>query len=80
MYQFGVVFYPQSARLLVHYGSTASYWVMTDMLVYEDDADILALLSESVECGFDGGGVSLAVDDEKVLLRVGASRNMLPNC
>lgn len=49
----------------------------TDMLVDENNANIFPLLGEAIECRFDGGGLSLAVDDQEVLLGIRTSRNML---
>lgn len=47
------------------------------MLVDQDNADILPLLSEALERRLDGGRLRLAVDDQEVLLGVGAGRDML---
>jgi hypothetical protein len=48
------------------------------MLVYEQNRDILALGREAVKGGFNMRVLGLAVDDEKVLLRVRGLRDMLP--
>jgi hypothetical protein len=47
------------------------------MLVNEHDANILSVLSESVERSLDGRCVGLAVDNEKVLLSIGTCGYML---
>jgi hypothetical protein len=47
------------------------------MLVDEHDADILSVLSERVKGRLDGGRLRLAVNNEEVLLGIGASRHML---
>lgn len=46
------------------------------MLVYQDDANVLAV-DELVESGLDGGIVGLVVHHQEVLLRVWACRHML---
>lgn len=50
---------------------------LTDMLVDQDDADVLALLGEGIKGGLDGRRLRLAVDDEEVFLRVGRVGDML---
>ena len=50
---------------------------VTDVLVDQDNADILPLLSEALERRLDGRRLRLAVDDQEVLLGVGAGRDML---
>lgn len=52
---------------------------VTCMLVYQDDANVLAL-NELVESGLDGGTVGLVVHHQEVLLRVWAGRHMLSEC
>lgn len=47
------------------------------MLVDQDDANVLSILCELIERGFNGGGIGLAVHDEEVLLGIGACRDML---
>jgi hypothetical protein len=47
------------------------------VLVDQQDGDILALRGEVVECRFDGCGLGLGVDDEKVLLAVRWLRDVL---
>lgn len=47
------------------------------MLVDEHDADILPVLGERVKGRLDGGRLRLAVNNEEVLLGVGAGRHML---
>ena len=50
---------------------------LTDMLVDQEDADVLALLGEGIKGGLDGRRLCLAVNDEEVLLRVGRVGDML---
>lgn len=55
------------------------------MLVDQDDANVLSLLGEAVEGRLDSGVVRLGVNNEEVLLRIGASGDMLyteldPHC
>lgn len=52
---------------------------VTCVLVYQDDANVLAL-NELVESGLDGGIIGLAVDYQEVLLRVWACGHMLSAC
>lgn len=47
------------------------------MLVNENNANIFSVLSESIECGFDGSCVRLSVDNEEVLLSIGTCSHML---
>lgn len=47
------------------------------MLVDQDDADVLALLSEGLEGSLDGRCLRFVVHDEEVLLRIGGVRDML---
>lgn len=47
------------------------------MLVDQDDANVLSLLGEAVEGRLDSGVVRLGVNNEEVLLRIGASGDML---
>lgn len=47
------------------------------MLVYEDDPDVLSLLRILLKGLLDLSRVGLAVDDEEVPLRCGASGHML---
>jgi hypothetical protein len=47
------------------------------MLVYEQDSDILALLGEALERGFNVRVLCLGVYDEEVLLRVWRLCNVL---
>lgn len=47
------------------------------MLVDQHDANIFALRRELVENGLDRRGFRLAINDEKVLFRIGARRDML---
>jgi hypothetical protein len=43
----------------------------TDVLVYQNNADVFPL-RELVKGGLDGGCLGLVVDDEEVLLGIGA--------
>lgn len=52
---------------------------LTCVLVYQDNANVLAL-NKLVEGGLDGGIVGLAVYHQEVLLRVWARRHMLSGC
>lgn len=47
------------------------------MLIDQDDPDVFSFFGEFLECRFDGSGVGLAVDNEEVLLRIGASGDVL---
>lgn len=49
------------------------------MLVDEHNSDILSLLSEPVESGLDRSVVSLAIDDQEVLLGICAGSDVLLN-
>lgn len=44
-----------------------------DMLIDEYDANIFAVLGESIKRGLDRSCISLAINNEKVLLSIGAS-------
>jgi hypothetical protein len=52
-------------------------YLLGNVLVDQQDGDILALRGEVVECRFDGRGLGLGVDDEKVLLAVRWLRDVL---
>ena len=47
------------------------------MLIYEQDGNILALLSEALKGSFNVGCLCLGVYDEEVLLRVWGLRDVL---
>lgn len=47
------------------------------MLVYQENGDILALLREAIECGFDVCVLRFRIHYEEVLLRVRGLRNVL---
>lgn len=49
----------------------------THVLVDKNDANVFALLGESLKGSLNCGRVCLAVDDEEVLLCIGAGRNVL---
>lgn len=49
----------------------------SDVLVNEHDANVLAVLSKSVECSLDGRCVGLAVNNKEVLLGIGTCGYML---
>lgn len=55
------------------------YWA-SDMLVDKHNANVLSLIGESIEGSLNGSGVCLVVDNEKVLLRIGARGDMLVSC
>lgn len=74
-YRAGVVFYRRSWALSA---PRYSEWGRaTDVLVDQDDADVFPVVGESVKSRLDGGGVRLAVDNEEILLGVGAGSDML---
>jgi hypothetical protein len=52
-------------------------YLLRNVLVDEQDGDVLALLGELVESGFDGRVFRLCVDDEEVLLAVRRLRHVL---
>lgn len=47
------------------------------MLVDKHDANVFSLIGEPVEGCLDGSGVCFVVDNEEVLLRVGARGDVL---
>lgn len=49
------------------------------MLVYEQNANVLPLRCEFLECFFDSCVIRLAVDNKEVLLRVWRLSDMLPS-
>jgi hypothetical protein len=52
-------------------------YLLSDVLVDEQNSDIFALAGELVECGLDGRVLGLGVDDEEVLLAVRRLCNVL---
>jgi hypothetical protein len=55
----------------------AMSYLLGDVLIDEQDGDILALLGELVERGFDGCVLRLCVHNEEVLLGVWGLRDVL---
>lgn len=49
------------------------------MLIDEYDANIFAILSESIKRGLNSSCVGLAINNEEVLLSIGACSHMLLN-
>jgi hypothetical protein len=47
------------------------------VLVDENNSDVLSLFGELRKGGFDRRSLRLVVDDQEVLLRIGAGRDML---
>lgn len=52
-------------------------YLLGNVLVDKQNRNILAVLGELVECGFDGCRLGLGVDDEEVLLAVWGLRDVL---
>ncbi len=50
---------------------------MTDMLVDQQNANVLALAGKVVKGVLEDGVIRLGVDDEEVALRVGGGRDVL---
>lgn len=50
------------------------------MLVDKHNANVLSLIGEPVEGSLNGSGVCLVVDNEEVLLRIGARGDVLVSC
>lgn len=50
------------------------------MLVDKHNANVLSLIGEPVEGSLNGSGVCFVVDNEKVLLRIGARGDVLVSC
>jgi hypothetical protein len=55
-------------------------WTSTDMLVYQDNSDILALRCKAVERRLDGCRVRFRIYHQEVLLRVRRVRHVAYSC
>lgn len=61
-------------------GLNSMPYSLRNMLIYEEDRNVLSLVCESLECGFDIRVLRLCIHDEEVLLRIWGLRNMADAC